>query len=100
MGLLLFKREFLGSIRAGTKRTTIRRWDRPRVRAGGSAFAPGLGWLAIESVDAVELKSLNDLDARADGFRSAAEMRRMLRKLYPPAGDDRRSWFRVKFRVA
>jgi hypothetical protein len=97
---LLFKREFAGANRAGTKRTTILRWDRPRVRPGGSAFAPGLGWLAIESVDAVELKKLSDHDARADGFASAAEMRKTLRKLYPRTREDKRSWFRVRFRVA
>ncbi|HSZ54532.1 MAG TPA: ASCH domain-containing protein [Tepidisphaeraceae bacterium] len=99
MGLLLFKREFLAAIRSGSKRTTIRRWDRPRVRAGGSAFAPGLGWLAIESVDTVELKNLSDGDALADGFRSAAEMRKTLRRLYPSSRKDNRSWFRVRFRL-
>ena len=94
MSLLLFKREYFSAIRSGSKRTTIRRWDRPRVRAGGNAFA-----LSIESVDAVELKNLSDRDALADGFRSAAQMRKTLRRLYPASRNDKRFWFLVKFRL-
>jgi hypothetical protein len=99
MSLLLFKKQFLHAIRSGSKRTTIRRWDRPRVQAGGNAFVPGLGWLAIESVDAVDLKNLSDHDAAADGFHNAAAMRRTLRQLYPIKPGDGKSWFLVRFRL-
>jgi hypothetical protein len=97
MSLLLFKKQFLDAIRAGEKRTTIRRWTRPRVRAGTRAFSPGLGWLAIDHVDEVSLRDLNDHDARADGFDCAAQMRRELAKLYPAANSEGKSWFLVRF---
>jgi hypothetical protein len=100
VSLLLFKKQFPGAIRSGTKRSTIRRRNRPRVRAGHNAFAPGLGWLAIESVDPIELRGLSDHDAIADGFATAARMRRALRRVYPATDRDRKTWFRVRFRIA
>jgi hypothetical protein len=86
MGQLLFKKCFWQAIRDGTKTTTIRRWSSPRVKVGERAYSPGIGYLKIESVDVIpRLESLTDADARADGFPSAAEMRRVLRALYPTA---------------
>jgi hypothetical protein len=98
MGQLLFKKCFFDAIRKGTKRTTIRRWTSPRVRAGQRAWTPGLGWLTIDTVDAIDLKQLGLADARADGFKSVAEMLRMLKAIYPVDADNRRQWFRVGFR--
>ena len=99
MSQLFFKKIYQDAIRAGAKSTTIRRWDRPMVKAGQIAFSPGLGWLSIESVDAVELETLDDSDATADGFKTAREMRRLLRSLYPGHGTDGKQWFRVRFRI-
>jgi hypothetical protein len=99
MSLLLFKKQFLELIRSGEKQTTIRRWRNARVRAGRQAFAPGLGWIAIEEIHHVKLRDLNDADARADGFNSAASMRRELRKLYPQSRSDGKSWFRIRFKL-
>ena len=99
MGLLLFKKCFLEAIRTGSKQTTIRRWTRPRLRPGTRAFSPGVGWICIENVDEVNLRDLDDLDARADGFESVAKMRRELRKIYPKVKSDGKTWFRVRFRV-
>ena len=114
MGQLLFKKVFWDAIRGGTKRTTVRRWATPRVKAGQRAWSPGVGWLMVESIERVErLDQLSDTDAAADGFSSAAEMRAALRAIYPHAardgdgdgdedghrpGDDR-AWFRVAFRT-
>jgi hypothetical protein len=98
MSLLLFKKCFLEAIRAGQKRSTIRRWRTPRVRAGGRAFSPGLGWVNIENVDVVSLRELNDWDARVDGFASAMQMRRELKKIYPHSKSDGKRWFRVRFK--
>ena len=98
MGQLLFKKCFWDAIRAGRKRTTIRRWTSPRLRAGQRAFAPGLGWLMIESVDVVELEHLSDADARADGFDTLRQMKRTLHELYPKQSRDGRRWFRIAFR--
>jgi hypothetical protein len=100
MSLLLFKKQFLELIRCGEKRTTIRRWRNARVRAGRPAFAPGLGWISIEEIIQIELGDLNDSDARADGFNSAASMRRALRKLYPQSRSDGKSWFRIRFKLS
>lgn len=74
MGQLFLKKPMQAAIREGRKRTTIRRWKagRPGVRAGQRVYSPGLGWLSIESVEAVDLDTLRDEDARADGFDTAA----------------------------
>ena len=97
MGQLFFKKPLQVAIREGRKRTTIRRWHRPRLRAGQEAFAPGVGWLAIEAVEPVELSGLGDADARADGFASLRELRRVLLELYPDHARDGKHWFRVAF---
>src|SRR5512146_796279 len=101
MAHLLFKKCFLEAIRAGTKRTTIRRWDGCRLKAGERVFTPGVGYLTIESVEQVQLRGLNDADAAADGFSTARELCRVLHELYPDAQHNRdgRTWFRVAFRV-
>ena len=100
MSLLLFKKCFLEAIRSGAKQTTIRRWSKPRVRAGARAYAPGLGWICIENVAEVDLRELDDGDARADGFNSVAQMRKELRRMYPKLKNDGKVWFRVRFRIA
>jgi hypothetical protein len=102
MGQLFFKKPMQAAIREGRKRTTIRRWSagRPGVREGQRVFSPGLGWLSIETVEAVDLDALEDDDARADGFDTAVALRRELAALYPEHADDGKGWFRVSFRVA
>jgi hypothetical protein len=97
MGQLLFKKCFWDTIRAGTKRTTLRRWDRPRVKAGGRAFALGVGWLSVRAVDVVALDDLGEADARADGFASRDQMRQALDEIYPHHATDGKQWFRVAF---
>ena len=99
MSQLFFKKRFQEAIRAGSKSTTIRRWVRPRVQVGQQAFCPGLGWLAIDAVDPVELESLDETDAVADGFHSLAEMRQLLHEIYPEHATDEMNWFRVRFHL-
>ena len=100
MGQLFFKKPLQEAIREGRKRTTIRQWDRARLRAGEEAFAPGLGWLAVERVDAIELSRLREADAHADGFASLRELRKALRDLYPGRATDGKHWFRVSFTLS
>ena len=100
MSQLFFKKRYQEAIRSGHKHTTIRRWNRPMVRPGSRAYSPGLGWLAIESVDAIELEKLGEEDARADGFKTAGEMRQLLCALYPQHASDGKQWFRVRFRLS
>ena len=97
MGQLFFKKPLQAAIREGRKRTTIRRWRSPRVRVGQEAFSPGLGWLSIDRVEPVELDRLADADARADGFDSLPDLRRVLLALYPDHHSDGKRWFRVGF---
>ena len=99
MGQLLFKKVFHDRIRAGTKRTTIRRWPAPRLKPGQRVFSMGLGYLRIESVAPIDLKQLTDADALADGFESRRALRKTLRELYPDAAGNRdgRRWFKVTF---
>ena len=101
MGQLFFKKPLQDAIRAGRKRTTIRRWraEKPGLRAGQRVYSPGLGWLTIEGVEPVELESLSDYDAKADGFATARDLRDVLLSLYPRHADDGKRWFRVSFDV-
>ena len=85
-------------ILSGEKRTTIRRWNAPRVKAQSRCWAPGLGWLFVESVEQIDLKKLTLADAQADGFASVVSMRKTLFEFYPDHETDGRSWFRVTFR--
>src|SRR5688572_29198221 len=85
MGQLFFKKPLQDAIRDGRKRTTIRRWreGKPGVHVGQRVYSPGLGWLTIERVERVQLETLGDSDARADGFDDAAGLRAALMSLYP-----------------
>ena len=101
MSQLFFKKPLQLAIREGRKRTTIRRWPaaRPGLRAGQRVFSPGLGWLNIDAVEPVEIETLGDDDARADGFDTSAVLRQVLLELYPDHSADGKAWFRVRFSV-
>ncbi|MGD0462783.1 MAG: ASCH domain-containing protein [Tepidisphaeraceae bacterium] len=97
MPQLLFKRQFIDSIRRGTKTSTLRRWKYARLHPGTRASVPGVGWLRILSCRRVEQKDLTSADATADGFKSLKELLDTLRELYPRQDDDGRHWYRVAF---
>jgi hypothetical protein len=94
MGLLFFKHRFAEAIVTGRKTTTLRRWTRPRCRAGQRVLAPGIGYLRVGRVERVRLSQLRRVDAVADGFASLVELRNVLRELY---GNDERPLWRVEF---
>jgi len=96
---LFFKRIFQQAIREGRKQTTIRRWDRPLLAAGEQAYSPGLGWLVIDSVEVVELESLDDDHARADGFDTKILLVQALQAFYPDFDRDQKQWFLIRFRL-
>jgi hypothetical protein len=98
MPQLLFKRQFLDSIRRGIKTTTLRRWKSARVHPGARARVAGVGWLKILSVSRVNQADLTPADARADGFASLKELLDTLRKIYPKQDGDGRHLYRVSFR--
>ena len=99
MGQLFFKKPLQIAIREGRKRTTIRRWGRPLLKSGQTAYAPGVGWLAINAVETVHLESLGDDDARADGIENVQLLRTLLEGLYPDHATDGKGWFRVRFHL-
>lgn len=96
--MLLIKKVYFASIRAGTKTTTLRYWRRAMVRAGEVHTVRGLGRVRIESVRQVEAAALTDEDARADGFADLADLLRALADYYPPDGRAGRALFQVRFR--
>ena len=67
------------------------------MKAGERAFAPGVGWLRVGNVEAVDLRALDDADARADGFASMAEMTAALTAMYPDHAKDGKQWWLVEF---
>jgi hypothetical protein len=97
MGQLFFKKPLQDAILAGRKRTTIRRWTYARVRAGGRAWAAGVGWLAVDAVEPVDLAAMTDQDAVADGFDALPALLAALNACYPNLAGDGKQWFRVRF---
>lgn len=81
--MLLFKKKFLGAIRAGEKTQTVRLWRHRRKCAGQRSYIPGAGYIRVMVVEEVELERLTDADARPDGFESADLLRAELARLYP-----------------
>jgi hypothetical protein len=61
------RRPVLDAIAAGTVTLAFRRWDRPRVRVGGTQRTP-VGVLEFTAVDPVDEADLTEADARAAGF--------------------------------
>lgn len=80
--MLLFKKKFLDAIREGTKTQTIRLWPRRQMKAGQRSYIPGIGYIRITDVDAVELAELTDEDAVPDGFATADALRAEIKELY------------------
>lgn len=99
MGQLFFKKALQAAVLAGTKTTTIRRWDRARLKSGGRAWAPGVGWLSIDLVERITLSTLTADDARADGFPSVTALRAVLKECYPDTRSDGKKWYRIRFRL-
>ncbi len=81
--MLLFKKEFLPSIRRGEKTQTIRLWKHRRMKPGQRSYIPGAGPIRIATVDEVRLEELTDADAQPDGFATADQLRREIARLYP-----------------
>jgi hypothetical protein len=80
--VLLFKKKFLDAIRSGDKTQTIRLWSVCRMKAGQRSYIPGAGYIRVVSVDPVDLESLQDDDARPDGFPTADALRAEISALY------------------
>jgi hypothetical protein len=74
---MLFEQRLWAGLADGTVTVTFRRWPRPRARAGGRHRTPA-GVLAVDAVTVVDPAAITEDDARAAGFGSLAELRRLL----------------------
>jgi hypothetical protein len=75
---VLFTQRFWPGLADGSVTVAFRRWRRPTVKAGGTLKSPG-GLLAIDAVDVIEDADISELDARAAGYGSVAELLDALR---------------------
>ncbi|HEX7172848.1 MAG TPA: hypothetical protein VF365_09610 [Candidatus Limnocylindria bacterium] len=66
---MLFPARVLAGLQSGTVDRAFRRWERPRVRAGGSQRT-AIGVIGFDSVVAVRREELGEDDARRAGFAS------------------------------
>lgn len=87
---MLFPRELVEPIRDGSVTVAFRAWKRATVRAGGTLQSPA-GVLAIDAVEVIQPADVTDVDARAAGAASAAEVLAGL----PVDGD--RTLHRIRF---
>jgi hypothetical protein len=106
MWCVLIRRPVLEAIAAGSVTVAFRRWDRPRVRPGGTQRTP-VGVLEFTTVDPVDEEELTADDARAAGFADLAALKRAQRgegQLYRIAvrlaGPDPRVALRSKRRLS
>ncbi len=97
--MLLFKKRFLAAIRAGSKTQTVRLWQHCRMKAGQRSYIPGVGYIRVLAVDAVQLNELTEADAVADGFASAQLLRDEIEALYPQELAAGHQAYRVRFRL-
>ncbi|MCG8585739.1 MAG: ASCH domain-containing protein [Pirellulales bacterium] len=97
--MLLFKKKFLDAIRSGEKTQTIRLWKHRRMKVGQRSYIPGVGYIKVDAVDAIDLAALTDEDALRDGFDSVSALRQELESLYAARADEGESFHRVRFHV-
>ena len=70
---MLFPPDTLAGIAAGRVDLAFRRWDRPRVKAGGSQRT-SIGVIAFDEVEPVTADDIGELEARRAGFDSRASL--------------------------
>lgn len=91
---MIFTADGLAGIAEGRVTLAFRKWDRPRVRAGGSQRT-AIGVVAFDAVDEIVPADVTDADARAAGFDSAEVMLRFVdRKAHGPI------LYRIRLRAA
>jgi hypothetical protein len=106
MWRVLIRRPVLDAIAAGTVTQLFRRWDRPRVRVGGTQRT-AVGVLEFTAVEPVEEADLTSEDAAAGGFADLTALQEAQRgegRLYRIgvrlAGPDPRVALRAKRRLS
>ena len=79
---MMFPIRHLRAIRDGAITTAYRRWDRPRVKAGGTQRT-AVGVVAFDAVTEVPLESISEADAQAAGHSAVEEMLDMFGRRSP-----------------
>ena len=69
------------------------------MKPGQRSYVPGIGYIAIVSVEPVKLKDLTDADAELDGFPTADMLRKEIRALYTADMRKTLTPYRVRFSV-
>ena len=95
--MLTFKRKFWDAVLRGEKTQTLRIWKVLRLRADRKVYAPGIGFLWIDSVEEVTFDQLTDEDAVPDGFSSIEALRAEILNIYGPVPVGKLS--RVRFHL-
>ncbi|OQB84274.1 MAG: hypothetical protein BWX88_02821 [Planctomycetes bacterium ADurb.Bin126] len=95
--MLFMKKRFFAAIRSGRKTTTLRFWSRPQVRPGSVHRVRGLGRVRVTAVERVDEHRLTPQCARADGFRTLAQLRQALAEMYPPEAREGKRLYLVSF---
>lgn len=72
---MLLNQATAAGIRDGSVTALFRRWDAPRVRAGGTQRTPA-GVVRFTSVEPAALEQLTEKDARTAGMASLADLRK------------------------
>jgi hypothetical protein len=79
---MMFPRRHLDAIAAGSVKVAYRRWDRPRVRPGGSQRT-AVGVVAFDAVTEVDPAALGEAEARAAGHASLADLHSLFARRDP-----------------
>ena len=69
------------------------------MKPGQRSYIPGVGYIAIVSVEPVELARLTDADAIPDGFPTAEVLRKEIISLYTMETQKTLTPFRIRFSV-
>ena len=75
---MVFAKQLREGIRRGRIRSSIRIWERPRVKAGGR-YRMDEGHIVVESIAPITVTDITDDLARKSGFASVDELLRVAR---------------------
>jgi hypothetical protein len=93
--MLLFQKRFHEGLKSGAVTLTFRRWDKPRVKAGGRYRCHPIGVLEVDAIERVSVKDITDQDADLCGFQSHEQLLAYLSGGTGGAVDDDTEVYRV-----
>ena len=72
--MLLFQKRFQAGIVDGSVTTTLRQWEKSRVKPGGRYRVHPIGVIVVDSVEKVSIASITEQDAVGCGFTAKSEL--------------------------